>query len=140
MSEIDNEWVREQLTLARAQVRSGNTVLKLLEFWETLEAMEPDEASKTLEMFSSLAQGHPIVEPESDGIWVPAMRGQFSVGDRVRVKRDGFAAEEGRRLNGRVGRIVAVRSGRVVFRSDDAIDPLIDGEVFFPEVLEKRIR
>jgi len=140
MNNVDYEWVREQLTLARAQVRVGNAALKLLEAWEELDAMEPDVASTTLKTFSDLAQGFPLVEAGDDGVWVPAMRGQFKVGDTVRIRRDAFTGEEGKRRNGRQGRIVAVRSGRVAFRSTDNVEPLIDGDVFLPEVMEKLVR
>jgi hypothetical protein len=68
------------------------------------------------------------------------MRGQFKVGDTVRIRRDAFTGEEGKRRNGRQGRIVAVRSGRVAFRSTDNVEPLIDGDVFLPEVMEKLVR
>lgn len=140
MNKIDYEWVREQLTLARSQVRVGNAVLQLLELWETMDSMEPEVASTTLQAFSDLAQGFPLVEGGDDGVWVPAIRGQFSVGDTVRIKRDAFSGAEGKAKNGRIGRIVGVRSGRVAFRSTDEVEPLIDGVVLLPELLEKLVR
>lgn len=140
MNKVDYDWVKGQLTLARAQVKVGNSILELLKTWENLVELNPASAEKVLEMFSALAQNHAVVEPESEGVWVPAMGGQLIVGDKVRVKKDAFTGDIGKKHNGRLGRVVAVRTGRVVFRSTDAIEPLIDGVHFMPDDLEKRVK
>jgi cation transport ATPase len=140
MNNVDYEWVKQQLTLAKAKVKIGNAILKLLEVWETIPDMDERSTAEIFDMLGKLTQNHALVEEESDGVWVQAMAGQLIVGDRVRVKTSAFTGIDGKIYNGRVGRIVAVRTGRIVFRSTDEKVPLIDGTHFFPEALEKRIR
>jgi hypothetical protein len=140
MNNVDYNWVKEQLTLSKKRVKIGNAILKLLETWEEIPEMDTKSTEEIFDALGKLAQNHALVAGESDGVWVQAMAGQLIVGDRVRIKSTAFTGTEGKLYNGRVGRIVAIRTGRIVFRSNDNKEPLIDGTHFFPDVLEKRIR
>jgi hypothetical protein len=140
MNKVDYEWVKEQLTLAKKRVKVGNAILRMLEIWEQIPEMDAKSTQEIFESLGKLAQNHALVAGESEGVWVQAQAGQLIVGDRVRVKSAAFTGTEGKLYNGRVGRIVAIRTGRIVFRSEDNKKPLIDGTHFFSDVLEKRIR
>lgn len=139
MSEVNYEWVKEQMTAARLRRGPGDAVLKLLKFWEEIN-LTPDQAKEALEAFSKIAQGHSIVPENKDEVWVTAQGGQVKVGDQVRVKSDAFEGKAGQEQNGRPGRIVAIRTGRIVVRGTDTREPVIDGVLYFPQQLDVRIR
>lgn len=139
---VNMDWVREQMTAAKVKQSVGTSVLRLLEVWDTMNH-KPDTAKETIEIFSNLALGHALVEPETDefkGTWVPTMAGQVKVADIVRVKSDAFDGPAGTIHNGRIGRIVGVRYGDIIVKSVDGKEPIIDGAHYKPELLEKLIR
>lgn len=139
MSEINYEWVKEQMTAARLRRGPGDVVLKLLKLWEEID-LTPDQAKEALEAFKSLAQGFSLVEPYKDEVWIPAQPGQIKVADQIRVRNDAFTGDLGTIHNGRRGIVVAVRSGDIVVRSNDDKEPIIDGSHYSPHHLEKRIK
>jgi hypothetical protein len=136
---IDLEWVKAQMTAARIRRGSGDAVLKLLELWETVE-IDSELSKEAIETFSQLALGYSLVPEDKDEVWVPAMAGQISVGQQVRVKSNAFQGNQGIKLNGRRGTIVAIRTGRIVVKSTDGIAPELDGEHFRAEQLDVRVK
>lgn len=141
MSEINIDWVKEQLTLNKTKKMTGDAVLELLEKWATLKRPPKNDNSKEiLDIFSKLAQGHALVQENKNEVWVQAQAGAINVADIVRVKYDAFGEESGKHtLNGRKGKIVGVRYGDIIVKSDDGKLPVLDGVHFRPENLEKRI-
>lgn len=138
-NKVDLDWVRAQLTAVRARQGAGDAALELLSHWSAIE-LEPDMAKEAIELFSRLALGHSLTPEKPDEVWAQAIAGQISVGNQVRVKSDAFQGEQGRALNGRQGVIVAIRTGRVVVKSVDGLQPEIDGDLFRAEQLEVRIK
>ena len=138
-NKVDIDWVKAQLTAGRVRRGPGDAVLKLLDLWGTLD-LSPELAKESVDIFSKLALGHALVSEDKDEVWVPAQSGQLTVGYQIRVKHDAFQGDLGRKFNGRRGNIVAIRTGRIVVKSTDGIEPLLDGEHFMAEQLEIRIR
>ena len=136
---IDLEWVKAQLTAARIRRGSGDAVLQLLELWETMD-IDSELSKEAIETFSQLALGYSLIPEDKDEVWVPAMAGQISVGQQVRVKSNAFQGGQGIKLNGRRGNIVAIRTGRIVVKSTDGIAPELDGEHFRAEQLDVRVK
>ena len=142
MPEVNDEWVKQQLGEAKVRVGSGKAILRLLETWESLGDLSENIAKETIEIFSRLALGknakdHEVVPNE---VWVPALPGQISVGDEVRVLVDAFSDKTGVIHNGRRGKVTAVRYGDVIFKSTDGKSPDLDGIHYSPYKLEKRIK
>ena len=50
-----------------------------------------------------------------------------------------FDGEQGKAYNGRRGRVVGVRYGDVIVKTDDGKTPVLDGIHFKPENLEKLV-
>jgi hypothetical protein len=127
---------------AKVKVGSGKVVLKLLETWAGAGDLSPALAKEAAEVFSKLALNHALLEPKQnvEEVWVPAMPGQLTVGDEVRVLADAFQDQSGTIHNGRRGKITALRYGDVIFKSTDGKEPLLDGAHYSPYKLEKRIR
>ena len=139
---VNMDWVREQMTAAKVKQGVGTSVLRLLEVWDTMNH-KPDTAKETVEIFSKLALGHALIEPEIDefkGSWVPTMAGQIKVADIVRVKIDAFDGAAGQIHNGRIGRVVGLRYGDIILKSVDNKEPILDGAHYKPNFLEKLIR
>lgn len=139
MPNVDQAWVKEQFQAARVKVGVGNAVLKLLDTWN--DAKLSDAAAKeAVAIFSKVALNHSLVTPNDNETWVPAQPGFISVGDDVRVLHDAFSDDTGRIHNGRRGKVVAVRYGDVIFRSNDDRHPFLDGVHYSPYKLEKRVK
>jgi hypothetical protein len=141
MPEVNFDWVRQQMQDAKVKIGSGKLVLKLLELWEK-ESVSPALAKEAVDVFSKLALNQSLVSPQEpvDEIWVPALPGQLTVGDEVRVLNDAFTDSSGMIHNGRRGKITALRYGDVIFKSTDGKEPLLDGVHYSPYKLEKRVR
>lgn len=142
---IDRDWVISQLDDAGVRdplVRSE--VGRILEAWEGIEStVDPVAAAKAFELASKLALGHSIVSsnPEDlEEVWVDVIPGQIKVADVVRIKAEAFSGKTGQIHNGRVGKIVAIRYGDVIFKSTDNKKPDLDGAHYSPYNLEKRIK
>jgi hypothetical protein len=140
MSTVDYDWVRKQMDLAKVKVGVGKIVLSMLEAWEAMPDGKPDTNAEALDIFSKLALGHALMEPYKDELWVPVIPGQVKVADKVRVKHNAFTGDAGRTHNGRRGVVVALRSGDVIVRSNDDVEPLLDGVHYSPYALEKRVK
>lgn len=139
MRKINYDWVKEQFADAKVRIGTGKAVLKMLKTWEEIE-MDPVQSKEVLDILAKVGLGHALVEVNKDEVWVPAQRGQISIGDVVRVAHNAFNDGTGHLHNGRRGVVVAVRSGDVIFKSTDLKEPVLDGTHYSPEKLEKRIR
>jgi hypothetical protein len=137
MSEIDLNWVKEQLTQAKTKKIVGDSVLKLLDHADTLSDMSESDFTKTIQIFSRLSLGHALIKENKNEVWVPVVPGQIKVADEVRVRSDAFSGSTGTMHNGRRGRVVAVRYGDVIFNSTDNKKPLLEGAHYPPNFLEK---
>lgn len=129
------EWAREQLDGVGEPVRGE--VLALLSVWETFtfSAEDPDK-ERVLSFFSDLARGVAIEkeDPESEFVWIPAIKAKPRQKDRIRVRRDAFTGEQGKALNGKEGIVARISRGTLVIA--------IDGEGsahVHPDKLEARV-
>jgi hypothetical protein len=139
MPEINEEWIRYQMQEAKVKVGVGNALLKLLGTWETLNISAPQQ-KEVVALFNSIALGHSILPEKPDEVWLDAQPGFIIVGDEVRVKSDAYDGSTGAIHNGRRGRVVGVRYGDVIFKSEDGKEPLLDGAHYSPHQLQKRVR
>jgi hypothetical protein len=136
---ININWVKTQFEAAKVKINTGNAVLDLLKYWETMKLTEPQKKD-VIAVFSKVALGISLVETNKDEIWIPAQPGQISIGDLVRVKNDGYSGDLASIHNGRPGTVVAIRSGDIIVDITDLLDPVLKGVHYRPNVLEKRIR
>lgn len=135
---VDYEWVREQMTLAKVRVAPGEAVLQLLNAWENVDL--PDAfVDDAIEHFAKLARGTAIVPTNPNERWEDARPGGIKVGDIVRIKDDAFKGELGQMHNGRKGRIVGIRYGDIVVKSIDDRTPVLDGAHYSPHHLQKLV-
>jgi len=139
MAEVDNDWVRSQLTENKTKKVVGDSVLKLLATWEQLKQPTDKNAKDIINIFSKLALGHSIVEDNPNESWIVAQAGYIKVADTVRVRSNAFDGEQGKAYNGRRGRVVGVRYGDIIVKTDDGKTPVLDGIHFKPENLEKLV-
>lgn len=138
MKKIDMNWAKSQLEQEKVTPETGIAVIKLLEFWETLEHSNQADA-KVLEVFSRLAQSIALIDDNKNEIWEAARPGFLRVGDEVRVKADAFEGELGQMHNGRRGRIVGVRYGDIIIKTTDGKEPILDGSHYSPFNLDKLV-
>ena len=144
MADTNMDWVKQQLTQNKTKKAVGDSVLKLLTTWD--EVKKKNEPLKTInpqdiiDIFSKLAMGHALIQDNKNENWVKAQIGQIKVADTVRVPFNAFDESTGKSsLNGRRGRIVAVRSGDIIVKTDDGKLPVLDGIHIRPEFLEKLV-
>jgi hypothetical protein len=134
---INYEWVKQQFADAKVRIGVGNAVLELLKTWDGID-MSPDQSKQALDIFSKVGLGHSLVPDSGGEVWVDAQRGQINVGDVVRVRHDAFSESTGYIHNGRRGIVAAIRSGDIIFKSTDELEPNLDGTHYRPETLQKR--
>jgi hypothetical protein len=139
MKHVDLDWASEQLASVRAKKAVGASVMAMLEAWKDLKHADKDSA-EVLSLLSKLAMAHSLLQDASEEVWVEARPGAISVGDIVRVRHDAYDGKLGTLHNGRVGKVVAVRYGDIIFRSTDEKVPFLDGTHHSPHKLEKRIK
>jgi hypothetical protein len=139
MLEIDLNWVKKQLTQAKTKRVVGDSVIHLLDQVKYLPTMSEADLKNSIEIFSKLSLGYSLIQENKNEKWVPVAPGQIKVADEVRVKFDAFTGNAGVLNNGRRGRIVAVRSGDIIFKSTDGKEPLIDGAHYVAQCLEKLV-
>lgn len=135
---VDIIWAKDQMKRLEIHPRVQEAVIELLNTWETVEVITgliPD----IIKTFAELAQNHALLPDASEETWVEGFPGAFRTGDIVRVRHDAFDGDMGSYHNGRVGRVLGVRSGSVIFRSTDEIKPFIDGAHYQADKLEKRL-
>lgn len=141
MAKVNYNWVKEQFAKTGVSLEVGTSVIELLQAWEKASPKHINDSKKAVEIFSKLSLGHALVnEPTDLEIWEDARPGFIKVADIVRVKHDAFDGEIGNLHNGRVGKIVAIRSGDVIINSIDDVSPEIKGAHYAPNKLEKRVR
>ncbi len=137
--ELDLTWAESQIASARVPVSVGKAVIALLKAWAEIAFPNEAQRDKALEIFSALAKDEAIVE-ETEAIWKPVNVGfNVQVGHTVRVRKDAFSGEAGRLHNGRVGRVLAKRSGDIIIRTTDDKQPYLDGAHYPPSALELRV-
>lgn len=136
----DKPWIYEQIQAARVRKPIGNAIVEMVDVFEKVsEGMSDTDMKKVLEIFSKVALGQPIIKENKNEVWMPLQPGAITVGDIVRVKFDAYTGDLGRVHNGRRGRVVAVRYGDVIFKSDDGKTPVLDGTHYSPYSLEKLV-
>jgi hypothetical protein len=138
MTEFDWGWAREQLDSLGVSEKITRGVRALLEAWEDGEIEESDK-DRVLELFSQLAKGHAIAVDSTNEVWVPGEAGDFTKTETVRVKADAFEGRVGQIHNGRVGKVVDIRSSDIIFRSTDGKEPFLDGVHYRPTNLERLV-
>lgn len=138
MSEIDPKWVEEQFIKARLKVGVGKAVLKLIDTWSSVN-LKGQDVDTAFAIAAKLVQGHAIVEERKDEKWLPVQPGFIKVNDTVRVMSDAFDGELGTIHNGRRGVVTAIRSGDIIIKTNDGVEPLLDGVHYSPYKLEKLI-
>lgn len=136
---IDTDWAKDQFDRAGIHPNVQAAVLALIEKWEELDVL-PEQTPEILETFLEIAQNHALLPGESEETWIEGFNGLFRTGDIVRVRHDAFEGSNGAYHNGRVGKVLAVRSGQVIFRSTDGRQPFIDGAHYQADKLEKRVK
>ena len=139
MPEVNYDWIRQQMQDARVKVGVGNAIIKLLKTWESLNISD-SQAKEVAALFPQLALTHSIVPEPATEKWIDAQPGAINVGDEVRVKADAYDGQTGTIHNGRRGRVVAVRYGDIIFKSNDGKQPVLDGTHYAPYQLQKRIQ
>jgi hypothetical protein len=142
MANLDLDWVKEQLTQNKTKKMTGDAVLQLLDTWQSIKRPPKTDISKDIiDVFSKLALGHALIKTDKNETWIPVQSGAIKVSEIVRVKFDAFDEESGKhQLNGRKGRVVGVRYGDIIIKTDDNKLPVLDGTHFRPENLEKLIQ
>lgn len=137
--ELDLSWAESQIALARVPVPVGKAVITLLKAWADIAFPNESQRDRALEIFSALAKDEAVVV-ETEAIWKPVNVGfNIQVGNTVRVRADAFTGEAGRTHNGRVGRVLAKRSGDIIIRTTDDRQPYLDGAHYPPSALELRV-
>jgi hypothetical protein len=138
MSELDPKWVEEQFIKARLKVGVGKAVLKLIEAWKSVN-LKGTDVDTAFAIAARLVQGHAIVEERKDEKWLPVQPGFIKVNDTVRVMADAFDGELGTIHNSRRGVVTAIRSGDIIVKSTDGLEPLLDGGHYSPKKIEKLV-
>jgi transcription antitermination factor NusG len=137
--ELDLSWAEGQIAAARVPVPVGKAVIALLKTWADLNFPNEAQRDKAIDLFSSLARDEAVVE-EKEAVWKPVQVGfMLKVGDTVRVRKDAFSGELGRVHNGRIGRVLAKRSGDIIVRTTDDRKPYLDGAHYPPSALELQV-
>jgi hypothetical protein len=139
MGKINYDWVNQQMQDAKVRVGTGKAIMKMLKAWEEIE-VSPEQGKEIFEILGKLALNYSIIETPKDEVWIGVVPGNFKVGDEVRIAHNAFDGDLGVLHNGRRGKIIAVRSGDVIFKSTDGVLPSLDGVHYSPYKLEKRIR
>jgi hypothetical protein len=140
MSDAKPDWVKEQLAQSKTKKAVGNAVIELLETWNSLKDKDSKNAAEIVEVFGKLALGHALIKENKNETWVPVQAGAIKVTEIVRVKFNAFDSGSGKeKLNGRRGKVVGVRYGDIIMKSNDDKLPVLDGTHFKPENLEKLV-
>lgn len=134
--ELDLSWAEGQIAAARVPVPVGKAVIELLKTWGELKFPNEHQMIQALDLFNTLGRNEAVVE-ETEAKWLPVHVGfNLRIGDTVRVRKDAFKDGAGRTHNGRVGRVLAKRSGDIIVRSTDGRVPYLDASHYPPSALE----
>ena len=143
MADVDIAWVKEQLTKNKTRRIVGDSVLTLLKSWEDVKEKNKDQkvdySKDIVAIFAKLSLGHALVKEEKGETWVQVTPGSIVLADYVRIKSDAFDNKSGKDFNGRRGRVVGIRYGDIIIKSDDNKAPLLEGVHLRPDQLEKRL-
>lgn len=139
MANVNIDWIKEQLTANKTKKVVGDNVLKLIETFQSLKESTEQNTKEIVDIFSKLSLGYALVKEDKKETWTQAQAGFLKVADYVRVKSDAFVGEKGVAYNGRRGRVVAVRYGDIIIKTDDGKSPVLDGIHFVPADLEKLV-
>jgi hypothetical protein len=141
MAKINYNWVKEQFAKTSVSLEVGTAVIELLQTWEKSQPKDLDNSKKVVEIFSKVSLGYALVEDKvTQEVWEPVRPGFIKVADVVRVRYDAFDGDLASVHNGRVGKIVALRSGDIIFKSTDDMEPVLEGVHYNPSKLEKRVK
>jgi len=135
---LDINWIKSQIQAAKVRKPVGDATLKMIEAFDTVELTD-EQKKQVVDLFSKLSLGHAYVKENKKELWVDARPGDIKVSDVVRVKADAYTGELGTLHNGRKGRVVGVRYGDVIFKSEDGKEPVLDGAHYPPQMLEKMV-
>jgi len=136
---VNYDWAKQQFMAAGVRQQVGDAVLELLRTWETFD-LPANMAQDARDVFNHLSGEESLIKTPLDETWVQCYAGgQAMKGDTVRVKHNAFTGEAGVVHNGRVGRITGIRSGDVIFRSTDGLEPFLDNTHYPFSALEKRV-
>lgn len=134
---LDKKWLNNQFKLDKTDPDVVRRIMALLEASEEPTHLD-DKLDEVLEKFSKLARGQMIADPEPEAKWLSGAVQTPGVGQTVRVPPDKFTGQRGQALNGRVGKVVAVRYGDVIFNTTDDLE-YIEGLRLRPHELEIKI-
>lgn len=135
---LDLSWAESQVAAAKVSIPVGQAIMALLRTWGELTFQNEVQQDQALKIFTRLAKDEAIVD--EDDSWQPVQVGfMIQVGDTVRVRSDAFTGDAGRTHNGRIGRVVAKRSGDIIVRTTDGKSPQLDGSHYPPSSLEIKI-
>ena len=131
-------WTDEQLRRSELPERITMPVRQLLAAWRHVHHHETDRQD-ILDAFLRLAQDQALDIPLPENTrWVQVKPGYIAVADIVRVRPNAYSGDVGKRHNGRVCRVVAIRSGDVIVNAIDDGEKL-EGVHHSPFALEKRV-
>lgn len=135
------DWAREQMKRLNVPKNHAALIERLLEvYWANpvSKELDPGTTEDMFKVFTELAQHHVLVGEAPEGTWVQAKPGALVIRDVVRVRADAYTGPAGIAHNGRVGQIVAIRSGDIHVKYDD--EPDVSKIVrHSPFALEKRV-
>ena len=138
--ELDLSWVKTQLADARVPAAVGKAIMALIAVWAELKFPNEKQRDMALELFSKLAKTESI-HTDTEHQYAPVMVGfNVQVGNIVRVRSDAFQGAAGQMHNGRVGRVIAKRSGDIIVNSTDGKKPELSGAHYPPSALEIRVK
>lgn len=137
--ELDLSWAESQIAGARVPVQVGDAVLSLLKTWGNIPFQSEALQDQALALFGQLARAEAVVD-DGPSTWTPVQVGlMINVGDTVRVRKDAFKGEAGKTHNGRIGRVLAKRSGDIIVRTTDDKSPYLDGAHYPATALELKV-
>jgi hypothetical protein len=140
MGKVNYDWVKSQFAEAKIRINVGKAVLKMLKTWDDITDLNAEQSKQVLDILSQIGLGHSLVPIAGEQIWIDARPGQVVVGDIVRVMHDAYDGELGTIHNGRIGTIVAIRSGDIIVNSTDTMTPDLVGVHYQADKLQKRVR
>ena len=131
-------WATDQLTQARLPDHIQAPVRRLLAAWWSIGA-RPENEELILRTFTDLAQDRALEVPNPQFDWVPVKPGNIRVAEVVRVKVDAYRGDTGKVHNGRVCKVVAIRSGDIIVNSIDDKEPRLESVHHSPFALDKQV-
>lgn len=136
MTELDfADWAKSQLAAAKVPAQVGKSVAALVDLFDGHTFPNQEQRDQAADLFAKLAKEEALVDMDED-VWTPVQVGfMIQVGDTVRVRANAFSGDAGLLHNGRIGRVLAKRSGDIIVRTTDD-RPVLDGAHYPPSALE----